>query len=59
MDTNQKLKLILIDNNLTNKDISDKLGCSKDAVDSWTCDRRVMPDLSLKYLKLMLKEGKQ
>ena len=58
LTTNQQLKLILIDNNLTNQDISDKLGCSKDAVDSWTCDRRVMPEISLKYLILMLKEGK-
>ena len=58
MTTNQQLKLIMVDNNLINKDISDILGCSLHAVDSWTCDRRVMPDLSLKYLILMLKEGK-
>ena len=59
MTTNQQLKLIIADNNLINKDISDLLGCSLHAVDSWTCDRRTMPDLSLKYLILMLKEGKK
>ena len=59
---NQQLKQLQAQHNLTNQAVSDLLGCSKSAVDSWTCTfgtekHRNMPKMSLAYLELLLKEA--
>ena len=60
MTNNQRLKLLIADNTLTNLAVSKILDISIHTVNSWTCapgtlSHRNMPDISMKYLELIMK----